>query len=257
MGHLRLSTLPDTIRWRQVVAHLAEGSDAATVAAATIQAALRGLDLAHNDPGLVHTVWLLLQFAQAARSADFPGELHRAGLAVGNEPGVFDLVAAFSDAVDRRLDRGRTDLGEMAQLSATECLTGLLSRSSASLFGTTSADVRQAAYELSTQAGFARLFHSFFSRFAQRFLTYHLGRELSNHVGGNGRFATTFQHDAFVDDLKLHCDQVALIVRDFAGEWYSKHRFLQDITPEKSRRFANYALFKLRSELEVRGARHG
>jgi hypothetical protein len=259
MGHLRLDTLPDTAPWRRVVGLLAEGADAPAVAQATTQAALRGLALAHGDEGLFYSFWLLAQVAQASRKTDFATALCDAGLHVTVDPDLFDLVGGFSDAVDQRLHKthGRTDLGEMAQLAAVESLTELLGRRSATLFGPTSVEVKEAARQLSTERGFAILAHAFFTRFVRRFLAYHLGRELSNHVGGNGRFETPDEHDEFIEQLTVHCQQAALIVRDFAGDWYSKHRFHDDLTLTKARGFVSHALTKLGEELKIRGERDG
>jgi hypothetical protein len=259
MGHLRLDSLPDTAPWRRVVGLLAEGAAAAAVARATTEAALRGLALAHGDEGLVYSFWLLAHVVQAAHQPDFAAALGDAGLHVGADPDLFKLAAGFSDAVDRRLHRthGRTDLGEMAQLAAVESLTELLSLRAASLFGTTAVEVKQAARALSTERGFAALGHAFFARFARRFLTYHLGRELSNHVGANGRFEAPEDHDTFLDQLTLHCQQAALIVQTFAGEWYVKHRYHDDLTPAKAKGFTSHALTKLSDELRIRGERDG
>lgn len=92
-------------------------------------------------------------------------------------------------------------------------------------------------------------------RFTQRFLTYHLDRELSNHVGGNGRFSNTSAHNQFNAQLAVHCREAALIVRKFAGGWYSKAHFEGGISATKSRNFTNYCLTKLRRELSIRGKR--
>jgi len=258
MGHQRLNALPDTAPWRKVIALIAEGADVAEVAQATTEAALRGLELAKNNPGLVHATHLLTQVVLAARQPDFAEALGAAGMSVGSSnPDIFTLAGAFSEALDRRLYRapGCSDISEMAQLAAVESLTGLLGRNSVTLFGTTPVEVRQAAYELSTQNGFANLAHEFFSRFTQRFLTYHLGRELSLHVGGNGRFEDSAAHDEFVGELGAHCRETAGIMRTFAGEWYSKQNFLGGITERKARGFANHVLTKISKELQKRGRR--
>lgn len=259
MGHMRLGTLPDTTRWRRVVGVLAEGGSVAEVANATSAAAQAGLELAQGDPGLCHAVYLLSQLALAAREDNFAAALQDAGISAGAEPGLYDLISGFTEAVDRHLisTGKRTDISEMAQLAAVESLTSLIGERSASLFGTTSAEIKHAAYELSTKKGFSTLAHDFFSRFTQRFLTYHLGRELSNHVGGNGRFADPQENSAFVQQLSAHCREAAVIVREFAGGWYSKANFESGITPQKAKHFANYALTKLSRELKVRGDRDG
>lgn len=152
---------------------------------------------------------------------------------------------------------GRTDIGEMAQLAAIESLTSLVGQRSKSLFGTTPAEVQKAVHDFSTKKGFSTLAHDFFSRFTQRFLTYHLSRELSNHVGGNGRFADPSEHTQFVRLIETHCRETAVIVREFSGGWYSKANFEDGISESKARNFVNYALTKLRRELRVRGARDG
>jgi hypothetical protein len=259
MGHIRLGTLPDTAPWRRVVALIAENADAAAVAEATTRAALRGLERAKGDEGIVYGVWLLSQVVSAAQGPDFAGALHQAGLSVPADPGVFDIIGSFSEAMDRRLlsAGGRTDIGEMAQLAAVESLAYLLGQRSGGLFGTTPVEVQQAARGLSTKQGFATLAHDFFARFAQRFLTYHLGRELSSHVGGNGRFARPEQHTEFIGQLEAHCREAAAIMRAFAGGWYSKAHFEGGITPAKARTFVNYALTKLGRELRTRGERDG
>jgi hypothetical protein len=259
MGHARHRTLPDTVPWRDVVAHLADGASVAEVAAATTEAAANGLDLARGDCGLRHTVYLLSQVALAARDADFADALREAGVAVAVSPGVFELTQAFGDAIEDRVRAAHkhSDLGEMARLAAIEALNSQLADRSHSLFDVTPAEVHAAAREMSTPAGFRNLYHDFFSRFAGRFLGYHLSRELSFHVGGNGRFPNPDAHTAFLRDLDHHCRQAALTVHTYAHDWYSKHNFLGGITPQKANRFADHCLTKLRDELLVRGGRNG
>lgn len=256
MGHKRLGTLPDTARWRQLVATVADGADVAAVAATTTEAAAAGLDRAQRDPGIAEPFFLLTQVVLAARQPDFAEALRDAGLPVGDAPDVYELSGGFTEAADDRLRRtGRTDLGEMAQHAATEALTALLRAKSANLYETTPEEVRRAARDLSTQAGFATLAHEYLSCFTRRFLTYHLGRELGLHVGGNGVFDDPGAHDAFVDRLGVHCREAASIARSYGGEWYSKQNFQGGIDRPKARRLVTHCLKKLRTELLIRGAR--
>lgn len=257
MGHSRLGTLPDTAPWRRVIGLVAGNAPIPAVADATTDAAERGLELADGDAGLCHAFYLLAQVALAGRQEDFVAALEHIGVKVSAEPGVLNIVGSFTDAVDKHLQssRARTDIGEMAQMAAAESLTAVLSERSRSLFGTTAADVKQAVTSCSTPAGFSVLAHDFFARFTQRYLTYHLGRELSNHVGPDRRFSNPAEHTQFVDQLKVHCREAAIIVRDFAGKWHSKTNFEGGITPAKARGFVHVALNKLRRELKIRGER--
>jgi hypothetical protein len=140
-------------------------------------------------------------------------------------------------------------------MAAAESLTSVLSERAKSLFGTTPSEVKRAVASCSTPAGFSSLAHDFFARFTQRYLTYHLSRELSNHVGSGHRFIDPAEHTAFVDHLKTHCREAALIVRDFAGRWHSKTNFEGGITQSKARGFVHVALNKLRRELKIREER--
>lgn len=257
MGHSRLGTLPDTRRWRSVVGLVAENAGVSVVADATMHAAQRGLEMADSDEGLRQTFLLLSQVAVAARQEDFRSALGNVGVDVRGEPGVLSIVAGFTEAVDRHLrtTRSRTDIGEMAQMAAAECLTSVLTERSRSLLGTTAAEVQDAARSCSTKAGFADLTHDFFSRFTQRYLTYHLSRELPNHVGEGQRFATPTEHTEFVSQMKVHCRQAAVIVKDFAGGWYSKANFEGGISRVKAKGFVHVALKKIRQELKIRGER--
>lgn len=258
MGHTRIGTLPDTHRWRAVVGLLSdEEADAGAVASATMNAAERGLRLAATDEGLRHAIWLLSHLTLAAREQDFKAALNGLGLRVRQEPSVFSIVGAFSDAMDRHLrtTASRTDIGEMAQMAAAETLAQLCTRESQTLFGPTPESVQSAVRGFSTRNGFAALAHEFFSRLTNKYLTYHLSREISNHVGPNKRFRDPREHSQFLANLDTHCRQAALIVRDFAGGWHSKANYEDGISPIKARNFAWAAMKKLRAELKIRGAR--
>jgi hypothetical protein len=258
MGHIRLGTLPRTRKWIQVLDLISGGAGTPEVAAATMEASQGGLIEAAKDPALAHTVWLLTQVPLAARGENFVPALRRLGLEVSNSPSLLEVVGAFTNAVDAHVRRtgGRTDLGEMAQLSAAETLTALGRPKTESLFGTTAADVQQALKSFSTTTQFSVLAREFFSRLTKRYLTYFLSRTLSNYVSGNGRFTSTDQHAEFNSALDLHCRQATRIVEEFSGGWFSKTKFFEgDITPEKTAGFVHVALKKIRAEL-ARGHAH-
>lgn len=248
--------IPNTAPWRKVVGLIAGDADVATVAGATSVAARQGLELAGNDNGLRHTFWLLTQVTLAARSDNFADSLRYCGVDVPLMPSVLDIAVGLNCAVDRHLleTRGRTDIGEMAQLAGAECLTAIRNDRAGSLFGTTAAEVQRAVRSCSTKAGFSSLAYDFFSRFTQRYLNYHLSRELPNHVGPEQRFVTPSEHTEFVGQLRAHCREVALIVRVFAGDWYSKANYEGGISPRKASGFVSAALNKIRAELQIRGA---
>jgi hypothetical protein len=185
MGHKRLGTLPKTKRWQQVIASLEGGESVAQVAAASSDAAEGALSRASSDPALIRAFWLLTQLPLAARETDFPDRLRELGLTVGSSPQLFEIIGAFSEAIDAhsRATHERSDLGEMAQLATTESLSAIVGRSLPGLFGPNAVEVQQTIGRLTTSNQFSDLARDFFARLTRRHLEYYLSRELSNHVG--------------------------------------------------------------------------
>lgn len=256
MGHVRLKRLPATRKWHDVVALLAGGAAVEDVAAASADAAGRALDSARRDPVLAHVVWLLTQLPLAARAPDFCEAAQRIGLHIDAEPSLLDVVAAFSEAVDRAGagPSGRTDLGELARLAAVESVAAAAGSDTPSLFGQPAEDVRLALGKLAAPDRFARLARDFFARLTQRHLGYYLSRAISDHVGPGQTFATAAEHSAFNAALDLHCREASRIVEDFAGGWFSKTVYRGGITPQKARDFTFVALKKISDELRKREA---
>jgi hypothetical protein len=254
MGHKRLGTLPRTKRWQQVVASLDGGESVARIAAASSEAAEGALFRATNDPALTHAFWLLTQLPLAARQTDFPERLRELGLAVGSNPQLFEIIGAFSEAIDAhtRAVSERSDLGEIAQLAATESLSAIVGRSLPGLFGPTAEEVQRAVGRLATSNQFSDLARDFFARLTRRHLQYYLSRELSNHVGPGGRFGSISEHSDFNADLDQHCREAVRIVKEFSGDWYGKANYQGGVTPEKAAAFVSVALKKIRSELRNR-----
>lgn len=248
MGHIRLGNLPRTRKWQQVVALLDPDSGAGMpqIAAATLDAAKRGLEEAARDPALVHSFWLLTQLPHCARAGDFISELKRVGISVQSAPTLMELVGGFADAVDNHVrgTGGRTDLGEMAQMGAAESLTAVLRERTQSLFGTTPEMVQGQLAALATKKQFSVLARDFFANLTERYLGYFLSRQTSS------QFKSVEANREFREALSVHCRQASKIVEEFAGSWYSKTNYEGGITPRKAANFVHVALTKLRKELE-------
>ena len=79
MGHIRLGTLSQSKKWRQVVDLLRLGADVEDIAAAAADAAETSLQGASRDPAFLHAFWLLTQIPLAARGPTFAGDLAGSG----------------------------------------------------------------------------------------------------------------------------------------------------------------------------------
>jgi hypothetical protein len=254
MGHVRLGNLPRTRKWIQVVGLIGGGAGTVQIANATITAAEKGLSFAVKDKGVVETVWLLTQLPLAARSDSFAPALRDCGLSVSDSPGLMEIVGAVSDAIDKKMPncKGRTDLGEMAQMAAAETLTEVIGAKTKSFFGTTSEDVQQAFSKLGTTKQFSTFAKDFFARFTNKCLDYFLSRAVAQHVGEGRRFTTLTQQSEFTRAIETHCREASRIVETFSGEWFSKTNWETkgDINREEVAAFTSHAMTKLVAELK-------
>jgi hypothetical protein len=255
MGHVRLGVLPRSKKWRRVVEDLQLGADVGAVATAVAEAAETSLQNASTDPAFLQSFWLLTQLPLAARSNQFTQDLRNLGFQVDDRPVLMDIVAAFSEAVDRHARElgGRTDLGEMAQMAAVESITALVGSSLPSLFEPTPDEVQHAIGRFAGGDRFSTLAREFFARLTQRILNYYLSRELNNHTGPARRFKDDTERREFDVSLDRHCREASRIIEAFAGGWYGKNLYGREgLTPDAVRRFAPVAFKKLREELRKR-----
>ncbi len=285
MGHRAHQGFPRTPALKRVVSLLGSGAGApgtvgispgslAEIADATLSATTNGLDRAKTDEGLAYCLFLMANVTRAAKGENFAQALADLGIGSSLKPrgtpdyplppaggkselNVFDLVSGFSAAFDRHLraTRSRSDIGEMAHLAAAESLSAVCGASAQTLWGSTQETVQNSLAKMSGEKGFARLAHDFFARFSRRYLEYHLSRELSNHVGADRRFKGVSEHNQFLQQLDDHCRVTTASMRQFAGEWYSRHRWLQDITLRKTKGFTAHAIDKVRDAMAFREAR--
>ena len=257
MGHIRLGNLPRTRKWQQVVALIEGGARAPQIATATINAAEKALELAAKDKGLVETVWLLTKLPLAAKSTDFAQELQSCGLDVSNSPGLMEIIGAFSDAVDRTManNGGRTDLGEMAQMAASETMVKIIGTQTQSLFGTTPEDVKNAFSKTATNKQFGLLARDFFARLTNKCLDYFVSRAVHHHVGEGRRFRNLTQQGEFTKALATHSKEASKIIGDFSGGWFSKTNWEKGgISRQDAEGFTHVAMNKILAELKE-GAR--
>ena len=253
MGHQHLGKLPKTRRWLQVIDLISGGADVRDVAAATSAAAEQQMTDASNDPGVRHSVWLLTQIPLAARTDDFGSRLRQLGLAVSDDATLLEISTAAMGAVDGYIAKagGRSDLGEYASLSMVESLDAVVGRQIGDLFGASPAKTKSVLAGFATEAQFAVLARDFFSRLARHVLSYFLTRELSQHVGVGRRFRTLQDHQVFQEALDLHCRESSRIIKEFAGQWFSKQVFLGGINEDQAGRTARRLLVRQRQASSI------
>jgi hypothetical protein len=224
VGHQRIGRLPRTKRWRAVVDLLAQSPDTRQFTIATLRAAQERLDRLADEDAVPYCFWILARLAIAARSSDFDEEAARVGVEIRPGESAIGFIARFSQEVADRLRSASGDgaFSELAVESLRSALLHITAADTPTLFGVMTLGIQRAFRAHSTERGFATLARHFFGDFLGRTLRYFLDKELGDHIGPAYGLATVDDAEAFSEALDVHAHETAVLVEQFAGEWYSK-----------------------------------
>ncbi|MEO8538117.1 MAG: hypothetical protein ABI577_00135 [bacterium] len=201
----------------------------------------------------------MVRISWASRSGDFAHEVNRLGIAANDTTSGLAFVSMVADRVRAELERepSRNVFGRIAALALTRTLNAELLEGQPGLFNSTAGSLKQSVRELSKQSHFERASHRYFGDFLSRTLTYFLDREAANSLGTGQALASVADTQRLLDDVDRHAHQSARILRNFAGDWYSKHQWESkgEISRDEAHAFVAQALKKLRSELKLESQR--
>ncbi len=252
MGHIRLGTLQQSKKWRDVIGLLDAGADIESIADAAARASELDLRRASDDPLFQNVTQLLVRLPLLARAPGFADEMAKLGLSTESLSSVTGLLSGLNDVISQQaFEQGRSsDAGELARTALLESLSVQLRDKLPTLFEPTSQEVRAALASFSSGQAFSLLARDFFARLTYRSLDYYLSRELANHIGKGQRFGDDGDRIAFESALRQHTFEASKIVETFAGGWYGKTVWKeQTLSQDKINDFTRYAFKKLRSEL--------
>ncbi len=254
MGHLYLGNLPRTYRWKEVISLLEDGAELSVLADASFQAALGGLKRVPADSGFLATISSIVELAAAAREKDVAAALDKSGIDRDSQSSSFGLLSAIAQKLSDELSSvyPRSDAGKIAQDAFLDSLSKQIRTTTGGLFQETSSDARKLTQPLRGNQ-FKALMHEFYSAFTSKYLSYHLSRELPNHVGGGQRFADMSQHAEFSRAFDLLCRQTVRISDEFTPGWVGKAAFERNISRASVKRYAHVAFKKITSEFQKGG----
>ena len=279
MGHTRLGIIPKTRSWSSVVALFAHAGGSlvgprvgaqewadvtegdvnmGTVADRTLDAARGALEKAKDDPGLQYTVFLLVQVALASRDTNWTQRLEPFGIQLDDDASLVDLTAELQGSIDDWLARRgvRSDISEMAQRAAGDALVALTAARAQTLFGDSGDELRLGLKSLSTKKGFGELGQAFFGRFMTGFLNFYLSRITAEKIGSSF-IQQLGDLSVFNRALANHCLESARIVRDFAGQWYSKTQYERGRLPGQHGRIRRRRALKAARGASAPAPAHG
>jgi hypothetical protein len=248
MGHQYLMPPPLGRRWQDVVALIGHGASAWQVANAALRACEKDLNLAADHAGVIESAWLLFQITAAARSDCYLDQLYQAGLPVSHEPDPFDILAMFTEAVDRKVSpwETRSHVDEVAKISAVSALANVFSNTTADLYPDDAALAQRALADHGAGARLGTLMKTFLGGFMERCISSFLDRCYPQHVSPTGRFTSLAAMSDFKRSLAEHCHHMAGVVDAFAAGWARKTEFERgEIDRGAAREFVYGAMSKL------------
>ncbi len=251
MGHNRLGKLARTYRWKQVINLLEQAAEVPEIVNASMRAAQNGLLQASHDPGLTLTLTNVFKFIEAVNSKDNQNELIRRGLLDRSDSSIFGVLAKFREKVDNDLLRTKTksDVSEIAVNSFLGTLNYFVSHDTKDIFAVDASTMVKSLQKYTTKSRLPALMHEFYSRFTKDYLSYHLSREMSNHVGPDRMLDTIDQHRTFNDSFDLYIRQAVRITKEFTPGWYGKAQYEGRLNHESVKRYAHVAFKKIISEI--------
>jgi hypothetical protein len=254
MGHLRLGTLPKTLKWNRVVGLLEESpDDSGLIAAATIQASRRELQMLRGDPSIGYCFWLLTRITWYARQSDFVERIQQIGIPIASSTSTFSFISGVSEHARQQCTRlgGSSIFREMAYLALKQTMSEITLTSANSLFGSSIANIQEACRANSSKKQFGIVSRRFFAGFLSQFLRYFVDKELSNHVGPGNRIENILAANDFGNALTAYAWQSSKIMEDFAAGWFAKRSWETegDITTEDAQKFVAVALRKMQMEV--------
>lgn len=260
MGHVRLGKLPTSLKWQDVVAHLAKSEvDVAGLANAILKASEKALKLAASDDAFVEMCWLLIKIPQAAKSSDIAAALKEIGIETPPDPSLLDVVIGLDGAIEKvlRYDGAHiTDLGEMARQAGISTIHAVTQEHLPSLWKAEKKDEMTTLATLASTDKFGELAQRFFTNLTERNILYYLDREWPKHIGSDKLAHSIGDMSLLESSIHRHCEEATLIVRGYSKDWLGNNAYNknQQISRYQARGFAAHALTKINSEMAVRGA---
>ncbi len=194
-----------------------------------MNASEKAFSFVQDDCGYNHAVWLLTQLGLAGKSPNPLEHLREQGINISDSTSLPEIVSALSQAMDGATyhEGKNSDLGELAHRALIDAVITRMEPKleQQSLFNMKADDTKRALSDFSKEKEFSQLSREFYSRLTRECMQYFLSRTLATHLGDGQRFATTNQMSQFEEAMATHCREASVIVEQFSGEWFSKHRY--------------------------------
>ena len=255
MGHVRMSLLPTSQKWRNITQQIAgmqvSDTEVADIAQQTIQNVRNRFRHIMQDSGVLVTFQFLVNLAIASREENPQERLLDIGIDLPDSPTPLSVTEAVNAYVAPK--RASFEYSEIAQKAAGDAISIWYRENQTqtlSLFEPLE-DPFEVWRKAGNGAGFCELSRLFFAKFTQRYLEYFLEREASAALGDiNKRIEFEQRLEEHVDSISVHAFETAEIIQRFAAGWFNKYATEGVPSEEEIEDFLSYAFAKIRDALQ-------
>ena len=255
MGHVRMSVLPTSQKWRNIIQQIAgmhvSNTEIADIARQTIQNVRDRFRYIRQDNGVLGTFQFLVNLAIASREEDPQARLLDIGIDLPDNPTPLSFAKAVNAYIAPRKDS--FEYGEMAQKAAGDAISVWYRQNQVhtlNLFESLE-DPFEVWRKAGSGPGFCELSRLFFAKFTQRYLEYFLEREASAALGDiDKRIEFEERLGEHADAISLHAFETAEITQRFAAGWFNRHATENIPSEEEIEGFLSHAFGKMRDALQ-------
>lgn len=255
MGHIRMSLLPTSQKWRDIIQQIAgmhvSEAEVADIAQQTIQNVRSRFRHIEQDNGVLGAFQFLVALAVASREENPQVWLLDIGIELPDDPTPLAFAKAVSAYITPKKDS--FEYGEIAQQAAGDAICIWYDQNqdhTLSIFESLE-DPFEVWRKAGNGAGFCELSRLFFAKFTQRYLNYFLEREASAALGGiDKRIEFEEQIEEHVDAISSHAFETAKITQPFAAGWFNKYATKAIPNESEIEKFLSHAFGKMRDALQ-------
>lgn len=228
MGHERVSFLPKTKRWNDIVKQMGEvyasEVSAASIAAQTLQNVRKRYKTLFQDD-VVKTIFeFLVAFARACRSPDPQNQFQLSKIRLPDQPTLLSIVKALRDCIPSL--EATSEYGQLAFAAAADAFGQWHKQHVTTQVPLLQSppDYYESWRDLGSGGGFCELARLYFGKLTERYLNYFLDR-VASATFKNIELRDRFQNEIHnhIDEVSKHAFETAKITQSFAAGWFTAH----------------------------------
>jgi hypothetical protein len=225
MGHERLSLLPKTKKWKEVVEDISQFDDSnvVNIASKTIDNIRLKFNNLYNDNGVLSAFRFLVILSYSFSTKEPLNELKKQNINIPDNYQIIYLSRRIKEWVEEK--QNSLEYSHFSSLAAIEAITGWYKYHDKGqhTFFEPKDNFIEILGKTGNGSGFCELSRLYFSNYIEHYLKYYLEREASTVIWDIGkRLAFNKRLEESVKDVSLFAFETSKITQSFSAGWFNK-----------------------------------